>query len=101
MVSPFRYLLPIVTIVLGANCEVAGAEQVVVASAVAPGPPRFFESREIHSTNLSQFKQWLDVMARWQRQRLSAMAPCTDGAWNDCEPTEWASLVRELRDVPV
>jgi predicted transglutaminase-like cysteine proteinase len=102
MVSPFRYLLPIAAIVVGVNCEPADAEQVVVASAAAAGPPRFFlESREIHSTNLSQFKQWRDVMARWKQQRTDAMAPCADGMWNNCEPTEWADLVRELRDLPL
>src|SRR2546428_209524 len=102
MVSRFRYVLPIVAIVLGATCEVADAEQVVVASAAAAGSPRFFlESREIHSTNLSQFKQWRDVMARWQQQRAGAVTPCADGVWNNCEPTEWADLVRELRDLPV
>src|SRR5438046_10300145 len=102
MVSPFRYVLPIAALVLGATCEVAAAEHVVVASAAAASPPRFFlESREIHSTNLSQFKQWRDVMARWQQQRAGAVTPCADGVWNNCEPTEWADLVRELRDLPV
>jgi predicted transglutaminase-like cysteine proteinase len=101
MVSPFRYLLTIAAIVVGVNCEPADAEQAVVASAAAVGPPRFFESREIHSTNLSQFKQWRDVMARWQQQRATAVTRCADGVWKDCEPTEWATLVRELRDLPV
>src|SRR6266849_3063487 len=101
MLSPFRYILPIVALVLGTAGQVAHAEQVIVASAAAPGPPRFFESREIHSTNLAQFKQWRDVMARWQQQRASAVTPCADGEWNNCEPTEWAGLVRELRDLPL
>jgi len=101
MVSPFRYLLVIAAIVLGANCEVADAEQVIVASVAAAGPPRLFESREIHSTNLAQLKQWRDVLARWQQQRANALAVCADDVRADCEPEEWADLVRELRDLPL
>ena len=100
MLFPFRYL-PIVAIVLGATYQVAHAEQVVVASAAAAGSPRLFDSREIHSTNLAQFKQWRDVMARWQQERASAAKPCTDGVWKGCEPKEWARLLRELRGLPL
>src|SRR6266404_3679704 len=100
MLFRFRYLA-ILAIVLGATCQVVHAEQAVVASAAAAGSPRLFDSREIHSTNLSQFKQWRDVMARWQQQRATAVTRCADGVWKDCEPTEWATLVRELRDLPV
>ena len=101
MLSPFRYILPIAAIVLGTACQVAHADQVIVASAAAAGSPRLFESREIHSTNLAQFKQWRDVMARWQQQRASAVTTCADGVWKACEPQEWARLVRELRGLPL
>jgi predicted transglutaminase-like cysteine proteinase len=101
MVSPFRYLLLIAAIVLGANCETADAKQVVVARAAAADPPRFFESREIHSTNLAQLKQWREVLARWQQQRVNAVAVCADDVRADCEPEEWADLVRELHDLPL
>ena len=101
MLSPFRYILPIVALVLGTAGQVAHADQVIVASAAAAGSPRLFESREIHSSNLAQFKQWRDVMARWQQQRASAVAPCADGVWKACEPKEWARHVRELRGLPL
>ncbi len=101
MLSPFRYILPIVALVLGTAGQVAHADQVIVASAAAAGSPRLFESREIHSTNLAQFKQWRDVMARWQQQRASAVTTCADGVWKACEPQEWARLVRELRGLPL
>jgi predicted transglutaminase-like cysteine proteinase len=99
MLSPFRYILPIAAIVLGTACQVAHADQVITASAAAS--PRLFESREIHSSNLAQFKQWREVLARWQQQRASAVAPCADGVWKACEPQEWARLVRELRGLPL
>ncbi len=101
MLSPFRYILPIVALVLGTAGQVAHADQVIVASAAAAGSPRLFESREIHSSNLAQFKQWRDVMARWQQQRASAVTTCADGVWKACEPQEWARLVRELRGLPL
>src|SRR5216684_748529 len=98
MLSPFRHILPIVALVLATACQVAHADHVIVASAASP---RLFESREIYSSNLAQFKQWRDVMARWQQQRASAVAPCADGVWKACEPKEWARLVRELRGLPL
>ncbi len=101
MLSPFRYILPIVALVLGTAGQVAHADQVIVASAAAAGSPRLFESREIHSTNLAQFKQWREVLARWQQQRASAVTTCADGVWKACEPQEWARLVRELRGLPL
>lgn len=101
MVFRSRFLIPLAAIVLSTVSSLAQADQIVVASAAAAGYPRLFESREIHSTNLAQFKQWRDVIARWQQERAKAVKPCADGAWTACEPKEWTHLVRELRDLPL
>src|SRR6266404_5881235 len=61
MLSPFRHILPIVALVLATACQVAHADHVIVASAASP---RLFESREIYSSNLAQFKQLREEVER-------------------------------------
>lgn len=65
--------------------------------------PAIFNSREIHSTNIAQFTNWTDVLARWDRDRRVAAANCSDtnDAAAGCVPMEWRELVRDLRGLPL
>lgn len=79
-------------------------DTVAPPAAIAPRAtyPAIFNSREIHSANVSQFTNWTDMLARWARDRHAAAA-CSDTAVAaaDCMPPEWRNLVHDLTGLPL
>ena len=63
-------------------------------SAMAAYVP-LFSTREIKSTNLGAFKQWLSVMDRYSRERKQEKGPCADDP-AVCNLVEWKSFLSTL-----
>ena len=71
----------------------------------APGAPSIttamaayvplFGTREIKSTNLSAFHQWLSVMDRYSRERKQEKSPCADDP-AICNLVEWKAFLSTL-----
>ena len=69
------------------------AEGVTTTAAYVP----LFESREIKSTSLGAFKQWLSVMDRYSRERKLENGPCTDADPPICHLVEWKAFLSGLK----
>ncbi len=75
--------------------ETAPAAGEVITTTAAYVP--IFATREIRSTNLSAFKQWLSVMDRYASERKLENGPCTDDAPSICHLVEWKAFLAGLK----
>lgn len=57
-----------------------------------------FSTREVKSSSLAAFKQWLSVMDRYSRERKLENGPCTDADPPICHLVEWHSFLMTLKD---
>lgn len=71
----------------------ATGEVVTTAASYVP----VFATREIRSTNLSAFKQWLSVMDRYARERKFENGPCSDAVPSICHLVEWKAFLDGLK----
>jgi predicted transglutaminase-like cysteine proteinase len=81
--------------------ETHAQEGSFVVPAAFPGHPPIFGTRELHSTNMTQFRKWLDVLARWKRDQATAVGRCSIHQWAECVPEEWAGLLEDLKGLPL
>lgn len=57
-----------------------------------------FQTREVKSSSLAAFKQWLSVMDRYSRERKQEAGPCTDADPPICHLVEWTSFLSTLKN---
>jgi len=55
-----------------------------------------FHSHEVKSSNLSVFKRWLSVMARYARERKLEKGSCTEADPLVCHLLEWRSFLSTM-----
>lgn len=84
---------PVAQAFAAAAGDVAPAAGVNTTAAYVP----LFQSREIRSTSLAAFKQWLSVMDRYSRERKLENGPCTDADPPICHLVEWKAFLSGLR----
>jgi predicted transglutaminase-like cysteine proteinase len=80
----------------------AGAFTLLLVACPADADQRaaLLGEREIHSANVARFKNWTDVLARWQRERSAAGQCEASTPAAGCAPREWRELIQELRGLP-
>jgi predicted transglutaminase-like cysteine proteinase len=57
-----------------------------------------FHSREVKSSTLTAFKQWLSVMDRYSGERKLENGPCTDADPIVCHLVEWHAFLMTLKN---
>jgi len=57
-----------------------------------------FNTREVKSSTLTAFKQWLSVMDRYSRERKLENGPCTDADPPICHLVAWRKFLTTLKD---
>ncbi|MFZ0695083.1 MAG: transglutaminase-like cysteine peptidase [Alphaproteobacteria bacterium] len=75
----------------GASGDPTPAASTATTVAISDYVP-LFSTREVKSTNLGAFKQWLSVMDRYSRERKQEKGPCTDDP-AICNLVEWKAFL--------